>query len=108
MQMNNMKEKQEAKALLRILKCLDTEKTEIRKTKIVKFAFDFAALAIVFCAYIAVINGYLPGKWGVFVGMFGGVLGGISVYLGISIKEWNVLHPHINKESIKNRLHEIN
>ena len=80
----------------------ETKKLTVKRT--VVYAIAWVALVI---AFMLVMKGALVSIIAVATAGFSGIFAGIAIHSGIAAKQWPIIKPHINKESIVARVKQL-
>ena len=102
-----MDAKQELKILRPLGRLLaDGERQTKKQTAILTAVYAVAWVTMV-AAFMLVMKGELVNILAVATAGFAGIFAGVAIYSGIAAKQWSIIKPHINAESVVARVKQL-
>lgn len=104
-----MNSREELNVLRQFSKLLTNEERESKRQKTRRrLLYSVAFFALVAAFMMFMMQGELIGLVAAAVAALAGSLVGFAIYGGIAARQWPILKPHINVESVSNRIRQLN
>lgn len=102
--MNTHQELKMLRQLSRLLTDGEREAKKLTAKRTAVYAIAWVALVV---AFMLVMKGELVVIVAVAIAGFSGIFAGIAIHSGIAAKQWPIIKPHINNESIMARVKQL-
>ena len=102
-----MKIAKELKILRQIEGAMNNTSTHLRKVRLFVWSSRILGWVGIAAAVVLVKQSVVSSFVGIIIAAFSGVGVGLAIYGSMALSQWPVLKPHINEESVKGRISEI-
>jgi hypothetical protein len=102
-----MNSRQELKILRRLSQLLENDQQEAKKRTMKRKAIYAVTWLALVSAFMLVMNREPIGIVAVSMAAFAGIFAGLAIFSGVAADQWPIVKPHINSESIKERLKQL-
>jgi hypothetical protein len=97
----------EKKLLLQALSLLRGQETELRSQKLLALALNVIGGVMLLAAYLLTVRSVIDERIGILLAAIGGNFVAVAAYMGVCMRQWPVLKPHLRIETIEERLREM-
>lgn len=103
-----MNDRRFEKKLLQQTLCMLQGKDEALKSqRVFILALYVIGGAILLAAYLLTVRNTVNARLGIFLAAIGGNFVAVAAYMGVCLRQWPVLKPHLRAETIEARLRDI-
>ena len=102
-----MKPKTELKVLKQIEGAMNDTSSHLRKVRAFVWGSRILGWVGLVAAVLLVRQSVVSPSVGIVIAAFSGIGVGLAIYGQMALTQWPALKPHVNEESVKNRIKEI-